>query len=76
MLDNESKWFTIHKGYMVVYQAEFKYNKEKEEFSLIRTMPDGTSDTAKINSKEILELEKNVVILNGINHWSHPSKSE
>ena len=45
----------------VVYQAEFQYTKEddKEELSLIRTLPDGSSqDAVSVNLDEIYQLDK------------------
>jgi hypothetical protein len=43
----------------VVYQAKFHYtqNKEKEELSLTRTLPDGTQDTSPVNLEELHQLE-------------------
>jgi hypothetical protein len=43
----------------IVYQAKFHYtqNKEKEELSLTRTLPDGTPDTTPLNIDEIHQLE-------------------
>jgi len=44
----------------VVYQAIFKYAKEKgkEELSLTRILPDGSSDTSPVNLDEIYRLEE------------------
>ena len=43
----------------VVYQAEFRYTeeKDKEELSLTRILPDGTQGTNPVNLEEIQQLE-------------------
>ena len=40
----------------VTYQAEFKYRTE-EDVSLTRTLPDGTTDTSRVNPDELHRLE-------------------
>jgi len=44
----------------VVYQAEFQYTqeKDKEELSLTRILPDGTQDTSPVDLEEIHRLEE------------------
>jgi hypothetical protein len=44
----------------VVYQAEFRYTeeKDKEELSLTRILPDGTQDTSPVDLEEIYRLEE------------------
>jgi tetratricopeptide (TPR) repeat protein len=44
----------------VVYQAEFQYTeeKDKEELSLTRILPDGTQDTSPVDLEEIYRLEE------------------
>ena len=44
----------------VVYHAIFKYadEKDKEELSLTRILPDGTHDKSSVNLKEIYQLEE------------------